>query len=73
MPDRPISRRVRKHRAALRSSGLRPVQIRVPDARPLGFAEECRRQTALAATSDRADAGLMRLVDAALEDFGDRE
>ena len=40
---------------------------------PGEFAEECRRQTALAAASDRADAGLMRLVDAALEDFGKPE
>jgi len=39
------SARVRKHRAALRESGLRPVQIWVPDTRRAGFAEECRRQS----------------------------
>ena len=38
-----------------------------------GFAEACRRQTALAAAADRADAGLMRFVDAALEDLGSWE
>ena len=33
------SARVQKHRAALRESGLRPVQIWVPDTRRAGFAE----------------------------------
>ncbi|MHB1301208.1 MAG: antitoxin MazE family protein [Burkholderiales bacterium] len=41
------SARVQKHRAALRNSGLRPVQIWVPDTRRAGFAEECRRQSQL--------------------------
>ncbi len=41
------SARVQKHRAALRESGLRPVQIWVPDTRRPGFAEECRRQSLL--------------------------
>ncbi|OGQ77313.1 MAG: hypothetical protein A2289_00125 [Deltaproteobacteria bacterium RIFOXYA12_FULL_58_15] len=40
-----VSARVRKHRAALRKSGLRPVQIWVPDTRRPGFAAECRRQS----------------------------
>jgi hypothetical protein len=39
--------RVQKHRAALRESGLRPVQIWIPDTRRPGFAEECRRQSLL--------------------------
>ena len=37
--------RVQKHRIALRESGLRPVQIWVPDTRRAGFAQECRRQS----------------------------
>ncbi|HKU00079.1 MAG TPA: antitoxin MazE family protein [Paraburkholderia sp.] len=41
--------RARKHRDGLRESGLRPVQIWVPDTRRAGFAEECRRQSMLAA------------------------
>jgi hypothetical protein len=41
------SARVQKHRAALRESGLRPLQIWVPDTRRPGFAEECRRQSLL--------------------------
>ena len=54
MPDRSLPRRGR---------------IRVPGTRAPDFAEACRRQTALAAAADRADAGLMRFVDAALEDL----
>ena len=34
----------RRFRSRLRSQGLRPVQIWVPDVRAPGFAEECRRQ-----------------------------
>jgi hypothetical protein len=60
--------RVRKRRAALRDKGLRPVQIWVPDTRRPGFAEECRRQSRLAAASDLADADLLSFLDAALGD-----
>ena len=41
------SERVQKHRTALRESGLRPVQIWVPDTRRASFAKECRRQSML--------------------------
>ncbi len=43
------AQRVQKHRKNLRKGGLRPVQIWVPDTRRKGFAEECARQSALAA------------------------
>lgn len=39
------------HRARLRSQGLRPVQIWVPDVQAGGFAAEAHRQSALAAAS----------------------
>ena len=38
------SERVQKHRTALRESGLRLIQIWVPDTRREGFAAECQRQ-----------------------------
>jgi len=38
--------RVKKHRAQLRRSGLRPLQIWVADTRQKGFGEECKRQSA---------------------------
>jgi len=34
----------RRYRGRLRSQGLRPIQIWVPDLRAPGFADECRRQ-----------------------------
>ena len=40
---------------ALRAAGLQPVQIWVPDIRRSGFAEECRRQSAIVAAADLAD------------------
>jgi hypothetical protein len=39
------STRVQKRRIALRESGLRLIQIWVPDTRRAGFAEECHRQS----------------------------
>jgi hypothetical protein len=42
-----IAIRVQKHRNALRASGLRPIQIWVPDIRRPGFAKECLRQSKL--------------------------
>ncbi len=50
--------RVQKHRATLRASGLRPVQIWVPDTRQKGFAEECQRQS-LALQSDAHEAEVL--------------
>jgi len=61
--------RVQKHRAALRASGLRPVQIWVADTRAPGFAEECRRQSLIAAEADHLDSELQAFMDAALEDI----
>lgn len=47
-------RRVRAHRQRLRSQGLRPVQIWVPDVRTPEFAAEARRQSELAAIGAHA-------------------
>ncbi|MCL2297340.1 MAG: antitoxin MazE family protein [Proteobacteria bacterium] len=63
-----VNARVRKHREALRMAGLRPVQIWVPDTRRPNFAEECRRQSRLAAAADAADADMSRFMDDALAD-----
>jgi hypothetical protein len=43
------SERVQQHRQRLRKAGLRPIQIWVPDTRKPGFAEACRRQSAVLA------------------------
>lgn len=47
-------RRVAEHRARLRSQGLRPVQIWVPDVRAPGFAAEAHRQSRAVATSNHS-------------------
>ena len=63
-----VNSRVQKHRDALRMAGLRPVQIWVPDTRRPDFAEECRRQSRLAAETDKTDADLQHFMDEALAD-----
>lgn len=63
-----VSQRVQERRNALRASGLRPVEIWVPDTRRPGFEAECRRQAGLVAKADRADDALKGLVDEALVD-----
>lgn len=40
-----VTERVQKHRDSLRASGLRPIQIWIPDTRKRGFKAECRRQS----------------------------
>ncbi|MCP5234119.1 MAG: antitoxin MazE family protein [Zoogloeaceae bacterium] len=64
-----VNSRVQKHRDALRKTGLRPVQIWVPDTRRPNFADECRRQSRLAAEADTADTGIQDFVDEALADL----
>lgn len=70
MATTPVSERVQKHRNALRRAGLRLVQIWVPDTRRPDFAEECRRQSRLAAQADIADTDMQRFMDEALADVG---
>ena len=62
-----VSARVQKRRDVLRAAGLRPIQIWVPDTRRPSFAEECRRQSGLAAQADRADQALLDFLDDALD------
>jgi len=63
--------RVQKHRLSLREAGLRPIQLWVPDTRSSSFAKECRRQSILAAATDRLDSELISILDEALQDLGD--
>jgi hypothetical protein len=42
-----VTERLKRHKDKLRQSGLRPVQIWVPDTWRPGFAMECRRQSEL--------------------------
>jgi hypothetical protein len=63
-----VNSRVQKHRDTLRMAGLRPMQIWVPDTRRPNFAEECRRQSRLAAQADMADTDMQHFMDETLAD-----
>ena len=60
-----------RHRAKMREAGMRPIQLWVPDTKLPAFAEECRRQSLLAAKADMKDAELMSFMDGVLDDLGD--
>ena len=62
------SERVQKHRGSLRASGMRPIQIWVPDTRAQGFAHECHRQSLLALAAESNDADFASFMDDALAD-----
>jgi len=66
-----VTKRVQKHRDAMRAAGLRPVQIWVPDTRRPGFAEECRRQARAVAAADAVNRDLDAFMDAAFTDLDD--
>nr|WP_289114261.1 antitoxin MazE family protein [uncultured Halomonas sp.] len=68
-----INTRVQKHRASLRASGLRPIQIWVPDTRRPGFADEVQRQCQVVAAADAGDHELDSFMDAALLDIDSDE
>lgn len=48
--------KVRAYRERLRSQGLRPIQIWVPDVRAPGFTAEAHRQAMAVAQSEYSDA-----------------
>ena len=62
------SERVQKHRSSLRASGMRPIQIWVPDTRSQGFIEECRKQSLLALKAESQHYDLSDFMDNALSD-----
>ncbi|KXG86878.1 antitoxin MazE family protein [Agrobacterium bohemicum] len=64
-----VNHRVQKRRDALRASGLRPVQIWVPDTRRAGFTEECRRQSKVVSASEALDTEFDAFADDALADM----
>jgi hypothetical protein len=61
--------RVQEHRDRLRESGLKPVQIWVPDTRRPGFAKECRRQSRLIA-SDSHDEEMVAWLESVADTEG---
>jgi len=61
--------KVRLHRERLRTQGLRPVQIWVPDVRTRSFKSAAREQSKAVAASKRANAD-QQFIDAVAEEFG---
>jgi len=61
--------KVRRHRERLRSQGLRPVQIWVPDVRARSFVSAARKQAQAVAASKLATTD-QRFIDAVSEDIG---
>jgi hypothetical protein len=66
---KPSRLKVQEHRKRLRSQGLRPIQIWVPDVRAPSFRSEAHRQSLAVATSSEA-AGDQAFIDA-VADWGD--
>lgn len=64
--------RVRQHRERLRSQGLRPIQIWVPDVRAPEFVAEAHRQSVAIAQSE-GEADDQAFVDAISCGFDDDE
>ncbi len=58
------SEKMHDYRTRLRASGLRPVQIWVPDTRAKNFAKEARRQSLLVSQSESENDAL-DFIDAA--------
>jgi len=66
---KPSRVKVREHRERLRSQGLRPIQIWVPDVRAPSFRSEARRQSLAVAASAHAHED-QSFIDA-VSDWGD--
>jgi hypothetical protein len=65
-PPKPSRAKVQEHRKRLRSQGLRPIQIWVPDVRAPSFRSEARRQARIVAASQHAQED-QAFIDAASE------
>jgi hypothetical protein len=61
--------RVQKHRNSLRKSGLRPIQIWVPDTRSKGFQQECHRQSKLL-KNDAQESEILNWIDSVSDHEG---
>ena len=59
-----VRKSVQRYRERMRTAGFRLVQLWVPDTRARGFAEECRRQSRVAARNKRAENEVMTWIEA---------
>lgn len=61
---------VERYRARMRRSGLRLVQLWVPDTRAPGFRDECRRQVARAARHQDLERDIIEWADGVSDTTG---
>lgn len=59
---------VRRYRERMKAQGFRQLSFWVPDTRSPEFAEECRRQSRLAARQD-SESDILDFLDAAASDI----
>ncbi len=60
-----VRKNVQRYRDRMKASGLRLVQVWLPDTRARGFAEECRRQSLAARRVVRSERDTMTWVESA--------
>lgn len=65
MSHQSVAVRVREHRERLRKSGMRPIQLWVPDTRKPTFSKEIKRQSLLVSKFD--DVEVMDFIEAEME------
>jgi hypothetical protein len=61
--------RVQKHRESLRASGLRPIQLWVPDTRNKSFAAACSAQS-LMLKNDPQERSVLKLISSVFDKTG---
>jgi len=65
-----MRRNVQRYRERMRESGLRLVQVWLPDTRAKGFPEECRRQSLAAKKRTRNERDAFAWLDSASDTEG---
>jgi hypothetical protein len=61
--------RVQKHRNSLRASGLRPIQLWVPDTRKKSFATTCKKQS-LKLKNDSQERNILKQISSVFDKSG---
>lgn len=61
---------VDRYRERMRRAGFRLVQLWIPDTRARGFAEECRRQSRVAAKNSRLEKDVLDWIEANTDSDG---
>lgn len=63
------TQKMRQYRERLKASGLRPIQLWVPDVRSQKIINEVRRQS-VRVSSDSKEPGIMKFVESVMDNEG---